>query len=79
MDLSTLLYPRADSSDIQVLYPIDPITPSHKRAVLAVCAVCLIVAWFTVLMRFYTRAFIVRSFGGDDYFIGITSVCFKIM
>lgn len=39
-----------------------------------VVAVCLAVAWVTMALRFWTRAMLVKVFGADDAFMGLTVV-----
>lgn len=42
----------------------------------AVCATFLALALITTATRCYVRAYIVRSFGYDDWFMVAASVCF---
>jgi hypothetical protein len=43
--------------------------------VLAVGVVFIILAWITVGLRVYVRAFMLRTFALDDWLIILTSVC----
>jgi hypothetical protein len=54
--------------------PLHPVPVANKIAILIVCAVCLFVSWVSVLLRLWTRAFISRSLGLDDWIMVLTTV-----
>lgn len=45
------------------------------RVELLLIWILLALTWITIALRFYVRAFLVRSLGWDDGFMLITSVC----
>lgn len=51
------------------------IPPAHiDQAPLIVCAVMLASAWLTILLRVYTRTFLVYAFGWDDILMVLSLV-----
>jgi hypothetical protein len=71
MDYSNL-FRRADDGDF--LIPIVPVPASHKPIITSVCAICLSISWIAVSLRFYTRVFLFRTAGNDDWIMILTVV-----
>jgi hypothetical protein len=49
------------------IIPLVPIPNSHAYAISSVTIIFLLLTWTTVSARFYTRVFILRSVGWDDW------------
>jgi len=58
--------------------PITPLSRSHSKAIVAVCIVCLVIAWSTALLRLWTRAVIMRLLGLEDLFMGTAILFFTV-
>ncbi|KAK4665161.1 uncharacterized protein QC763_510700 [Podospora pseudopauciseta] len=56
---------------------IDPIRAAESNSNVFIAVVCVIwsLAFCTALVRFYTRAIVVRSFGKDDIFMVLAVLC----
>lgn len=55
---------------------IDPIRAAESNSNVFIAVVCVVwsLAFCTALVRFYTRAIVVRSFGKDDIFMVLAVV-----
>ena len=47
---------------------------NNGGALVATCIAFLVLTWFSVLIRFYTRIFITKSFQGDDWLMAVSQV-----
>jgi hypothetical protein len=61
-------------SQVQTI-PIKLFRKSHADAVLVVCSLLLAGSFVTVGLRFYTRFFLIRNVGSDDYLVLAALVC----
>jgi len=62
----------------EILIPIAPCSDSHVRILLAANSTCLVLAWVSVLLRFATRSYIIRSVGSDDIMILCGVICYTV-
>ena len=60
--------PKAPANDGELKSGYDSV------AMLVVSSVFICITWVTVILRFYTRQFIVKSVGWDDWLILLTTV-----
>jgi hypothetical protein len=74
--LNLRLYGRAENpfGDPSFVVPISRVPSSQKPAIISVCTVCLVASWVAVVLRFWTRAAIMKFWGYDDLFMFITIV-----
>jgi hypothetical protein len=54
--------------------PIQRIPEWNQTVLVTVAVVFSALAWITVVLRLYTRTFVIRSFGWDDAMIIVTMV-----
>ncbi|KAK0716556.1 hypothetical protein B0T21DRAFT_351996 [Apiosordaria backusii] len=67
-----------DDSKVTITgHKIDPIRAAESNSTLFIAVVCVVwsLAFCTALVRFYTRAIVVRSFGKDDIFMVLAVLC----
>jgi hypothetical protein len=54
--------------------PIVGVAPSRVQELLIIVIVLLTGSWTTIVLRYYTRSFIVRSRGWDDHFALLSTI-----
>lgn len=54
--------------------PVEKATPAQGLSVEITSFVFLGFAWLVVLLRFWTRLFVVRAVGWDDWIMGLSTV-----
>ncbi|KAK4642689.1 hypothetical protein QC761_510700 [Podospora bellae-mahoneyi] len=67
-----------DDAEVTITgHKIDPIRAAESNSNVFIAVVCVVwsLAFCTALVRFYTRAIVVRSFGKDDIFMVLAVLC----